>query len=102
MDYFCSVLMISLLSAGACWALSYLTGRPNKLIQEVMDAEVVPSLVGLLERKEVSVVIPALRTIGNILNGNDAQTVCDVGQLLLALAKLIGHPDYKICGKYIN
>jgi Armadillo/beta-catenin-like repeat len=66
-----------------------------------MDAEVVPKLVGLLEDQDDSVVIPALKTIHNILNGNDVQTVCDVHQLLPALAKLTAHPDNLICGKYL-
>ncbi len=81
----------------------YLTEGFKDLIQQIVDEGVVPKLVGLLEDQEVSVVIPAVKTIGNIvLFLQHVQTVCDVGQLLPALAKLIGHPDYKVCGKYIN
>ena len=35
---------------------------------------VVPILVGLLASSEISVLTPALRAIGNIVTGDDAQT----------------------------
>jgi HEAT repeat protein len=61
----------------ACWALSYLSDGTNDKIQSVIEAGVVPRLVELLQHQSPSVLIPALRSIGNIVTGDDLQTqVC--------------------------
>jgi HEAT repeat protein len=58
----------------ACWALSYLSDNSNDKIQAVIEAGVVPRLIQLLGHSSPSVLIPALRTIGNIVTGDDLQT----------------------------
>eukprot|EP00457_Paulinella_chromatophora_P001805 gb/GEZN01001807.1/.p1 GENE.gb/GEZN01001807.1/~~gb/GEZN01001807.1/.p1 ORF type:complete len:532 (-),score=75.38 gb/GEZN01001807.1/:1035-2630(-) len=63
----------------ACWALSYLsddTGEDNKKIQAVIGAQpdVTRKLVNLLMHTSPNVQTPALRTVGNIVTGNDSQT----------------------------
>ncbi|KAH6808510.1 importin alpha isoform 1 [Perilla frutescens var. frutescens] len=58
----------------ACWALSYLSDGTNDKIQAVIDAGVCPRLVELLLHPSPSVLIPALRTVGNIVTGDDVQT----------------------------
>ncbi|PKA58395.1 Importin subunit alpha-1 [Apostasia shenzhenica] len=58
----------------ACWALSYLSDGTNDKIQAVIEADVVPWLVELLLYPSPSVLIPALRTVGNIVTGDDLQT----------------------------
>ncbi|XP_059652341.1 importin subunit alpha-1a-like [Cornus florida] len=58
----------------ACWALSYLSDGTNDIIQAVIDAGMCPQLVELLRHPSPSVIIPALRTVGNIVTGNDTQT----------------------------
>ncbi|KAL3531516.1 hypothetical protein ACH5RR_010838 [Cinchona calisaya] len=58
----------------ACWALSYLSDGTNDKIQAVIDAGVCPRLVELLLHPSPSVLIPALRTVGNIVTGDDMQT----------------------------
>ncbi|KAK4418084.1 Importin subunit alpha [Sesamum alatum] len=58
----------------ACWALSYLSDGVNDKIQAVIEAGVCPRLVELLLHPSPSVLIPALRTVGNIVTGDDVQT----------------------------
>ena len=60
----------------ACWALSYLSDGTNDKIQAVIEAGVCRRLVELLGSKCPSVLIPALRTVGNIVTGDDHQTQC--------------------------
>ncbi|KAK8531625.1 hypothetical protein V6N13_130990 [Hibiscus sabdariffa] len=58
----------------ACWALSYLSNGTNDKIQAVIEAGVCRRLVELLMHPSPSVLIPALRTIGHIAMGDDAET----------------------------
>ncbi|XP_052298494.1 importin subunit alpha-1a-like [Citrus sinensis] len=61
----------------ACWALFGLSGdRNNDKIQAVIEAGVCPRLVELLGHPSPSVLTPALRTVGNIVTGDDFQTQC--------------------------
>lgn len=67
--------------ADACWALSYLSDdvsvndeQPNRKIQAVINASVVPQLVRLLYGSKNQIRTPALRTIGNLVTGDQIQT----------------------------
>ncbi|GAY54401.1 hypothetical protein WN944_007661 [Citrus x changshan-huyou] len=60
----------------ACWALSYLSDGTNDKIQAVIEAGVFPRLAEFLMHPSPSVLIPALRTVGNIVTGDDMQTQC--------------------------
>ncbi|RZC76780.1 hypothetical protein C5167_000924 [Papaver somniferum] len=73
-----------------CWALSYLSDGTTDKIQAVVDANVCPRLAELLMNPYPSVVIPALRTVGNICTGNDMQTQIIMNhQLLPCLLNLL-------------
>lgn len=62
----------------ACWALSYVTDdqtHNNKKIDAVIAQEgICKRLIHLLQHGTNSVQVPALRTIGNIVTGDDVQT----------------------------
>jgi hypothetical protein len=61
----------------ACWALSYLSddsGAENLKISAVIRAQVPHKLIQLLLHPSTTVQIPALRTVGNIVTGDDTQT----------------------------
>ncbi|KAJ9171758.1 hypothetical protein P3X46_015077 [Hevea brasiliensis] len=79
----------------ACWALSYLSDGTNDKIQAVIEAGVCPRLVELLLHSSPTVLIPALRTVGNIVTGDDMQTQCMINhQALPCLLNLLTN-NYK-------
>ncbi|KHG28860.1 Importin subunit alpha-1 [Gossypium arboreum] len=74
----------------ACWALSYLSDGTNDKIQAVIGSGVCPRLVELLLHPSPTVLIPALRTVGNIVTGDDMQTQCIINhQALPCLLNLL-------------
>ena len=81
----------------ACWALSYLSDAPNGKIQEIIESNVCPRLVELLNHSSLEVVQPVLRAVGNIVIGNDAQTqvIFDCNALEY-LVKLLNSPSESI------
>ena len=77
----------------ACWALSYLSDGDEARIQCVVDRGAAAALSPLLGHASHKVVTPALRTLGNVVTGNDAQTqaALDAG-VLGYVAALLSSP----------
>lgn len=59
----------------ACWGLSYISDGPNDQIAEVLALpNLLQNLGSLLVSPDRRKVTPALRTIGNLVTGDDHQT----------------------------
>jgi HEAT repeat protein len=81
----------------ATWAFSYLSDGDDQRIQAVIDAGLLPSLVKMISSQNTNVVIPALRTIGNIVSGNDKQTQAVINaNCLIPLSNLLVHSKKSI------
>lgn len=79
----------------ACWALSYLTNCNNEHIQTVIESGVCRRLVELLMHPSSAVQSPALRSVGNIVTGDDLQTqvIINCGILPSLLSLLSGNKE---------
>jgi importin subunit alpha-6/7 len=77
----------------ACWALSYLSDSSAERTQALVESGVCRRVVDLLYHPSYAVVTPALRTIGNIVAGDDVQTQIVVNvSVLPALLHLVSSP----------
>ncbi|ORZ41684.1 importin alpha subunit [Catenaria anguillulae PL171] len=76
------------------WALSYITDGDESTIQAVIDTGAVTRMVMLMTQNETSkIIIPGIRTLGNIVTGNDEQTqsAINCGALALFRNLLLSH-----------
>ena len=76
-----------------CWAFSYITDEGKEGFKTIIASNVVGRIIQLLEHPNLSISVPCLRTIGNLLTGSDEETqVCIDNGLLDALNRLVQHP----------
>ena len=81
----------------AAWALSYISDGNDERIQPVIDLGVLPCLVQMMLSNNNSLIVPALRTIGNLVSGNDRQTQAVLeANSLSALVPLLSHSKKNI------
>lgn len=82
--------------ADVAWALSCLSDgqhEEEERIQRIIEAGVCRRLVELLSHQSFSVVIPVLRTVGNIVTGDNMQTQIIINcHALPRLAALLPNP----------
>jgi len=75
----------------ACWAICYLSDGANDKIQAVIEAGIPRRLVELLIHASTSVHTSGLRSVGNIVTGDDVQTQdiinCGAHRALLSLLR---------------
>jgi hypothetical protein len=60
--------------SNTCWIISYLTDANSTHIQDLLNLKLAPALVNWLNHSDQDVQIPALRSVGNIVTGDDLQT----------------------------
>jgi hypothetical protein len=84
--------------AKACWICCYIADSTdaNKL-ELIIQLGLLPKLMELLLAPSPSIVVPAVRTIGNIAGGNDVQTqaILDL-DLLSRLHALLDHSERQV------
>jgi len=77
--------------------LSYISDGDNSRIQAVIDNNVIPCLINMLNSGKGAIMTPALRTLGNIVSGDDSQTQFVVNNNVLpALVPLLSNPKKNI------
>ncbi|KAJ3438729.1 importin alpha [Anaeramoeba flamelloides] len=81
----------------SCWGLSYISDGTSENINAVLKYNVVERLVGFLESDELKILVPSLRTIGNIVTGDKEQTQIPLNfKLLEKLSPLLRHKRNQI------
>jgi importin subunit alpha-1 len=80
-------------TADAAWGFSYLTDCDRTIVGAVVEAGVVKRFVDLMAQDDLTILLPALRTVGNLIAGEEDHTtaVLECGALR-HLSKLLTHP----------
>lgn len=76
-----------------CWALSYLSDGNKERIPDFLDQRLLGKLIQLMNHENVALAIPCLRTVGNIVTGDDSQTQLAINaNLVPTLSNILSHP----------
>ncbi|CAO3621839.1 unnamed protein product [Cunninghamella blakesleeana] len=74
-----------------CWALAHLSHTKEEQIQVIVESGICRRLVELLLHSSTNIQAPALRSVGNIVTGDDVQTQVIINcSALPALSSLLG------------
>jgi len=57
-----------------CWALSYLSDGIKDRMSDMLNKNLLSKLIYLMKHENVAIAIPCLRTVGNIVTGDDSET----------------------------
>ena len=75
-----------------CWALSYLSDGAKERVNDLLNPALLVKIIQLLTHEQVAIAIPCLRTIGNIVTGDDDQTQMAIeAGLIPALNTILAH-----------
>lgn len=75
-----------------CWALSYLSDGAKERVNDLLNNNLLVKIIQLLNHEQVAIAIPCLRTIGNIVTGDDEQTQMAIeAGLIGSLNHILGH-----------
>ena len=75
-----------------CWALSYLSDGVKERINDMLDQNLLSKLISLMRHENVAIAIPCLRTVGNIVTGDDNETQMAIdANLIPTLAMILTH-----------
>eukprot|EP00758_Cryptobia_borreli_P013963 Tbor_TRINITY_DN5883_c1_g4::TRINITY_DN5883_c1_g4_i1::g.6505::m.6505 len=58
----------------AAWAISYVSEGSAERVDALLDTQILPTLINLLQGDNIKFYMPAIRTIGNVCGGVDRQT----------------------------
>ncbi|CAG9330092.1 unnamed protein product [Blepharisma stoltei] len=75
--------------ASVFWILNYSTQGDSYCIERILEAKYAPIIINYCDSHDYSIALPALKTLGNISSGNNAQTELMLN--LNALEKLLNH-----------
>lgn len=81
----------------AIWGLSYISDAGEKAIMKIIENEACEAITAMLGSKHYNIVLPAIRTYGNFVTGDDmvTQVVLDSGALPF-LHNCLNHSDTAI------
>lgn len=75
--------------ADAMWGISYMSDSGEKVALKLLELGVIEPIIEAMKSKHSNVVLPAVRTLGNFVTGDDSETQkiiqCGILPVLLAL-----------------
>nr|CAG4707747.1 unnamed protein product [Naegleria fowleri] len=84
----------------ACWAAFYASDGPIERLQACVDQDFIPKIIKHVKSSLAAIQTPALRTLGNIITGDDQLTQAvlseNSGEFVKFLPTLLDHPKQSL------